>query len=129
MAHTGPVKPLTDRLGVKEGARVSVLGVRDAGFVEELRRWGADVSRRPRRGSDIVFLAADRVGDLERLVALERSIQRAGAIWVVFPKGRKDIREVDVIAAGPPAGLVDNKVVRFSESHTALRFVVPLTRR
>jgi hypothetical protein len=71
----------------------------------------------------------DRRDDLARLKSLKPSIRRAGAIWVVFPKGRKEVREVDVIAAGPSAGLVDNKVVRFSDTHTALRFVVPLSRR
>lgn len=124
-----PAKPLLEKLGVKPGARVSVLGRRDPTFVEQLRRRGADVSTRPRRGSDLMFLSVERIRDLARLVSLEPSIDRAGAIWVVFPKGRKDIREVDVIAAGPAAGLVDNKVVRFSDTHTALRFVVPLARR
>jgi hypothetical protein len=47
----------------------------------------------------------------------------------VFPKGRKDLREVDVIETGVDAGLVDNKVVRFSDTHTALRFVIPVARR
>jgi hypothetical protein len=125
----GPAKPLLDKLGVKPRARVSVIGIRDRGFVQELRRRGADVSMRARRGSDLVFLFVDRSGGLTRLISLESSIDRAGAIWVVFPKGRKDIREVDVIAAGLAAGLVDNKVVRFSDSHTSLRFVVPLARR
>jgi hypothetical protein len=44
-------------------------------------------------------------------------------------KGQKHIREVDVIAAGRSAGLTDNKFCRFSETHTALRFVIPLARR
>ncbi len=55
--------------------------------------------------------------------------QENGATWVVFPKGRKDLREADFIRAGVAAGLVDNKVVRFSDTHTALRFVIPLARR
>ena len=56
-------------------------------------------------------------------------MNRNGAIWVVYPKGRQDIREVDVIAAGKSAGFTDNKVCRFSETHTALRFVIPIARR
>jgi hypothetical protein len=36
---------------------------------------------------------------------------------------------MDVIAAGKAADLVDNKVCRFSDTHTALRFVIPLARR
>ena len=59
----------------------------------------------------------------------QRSLRRDGAIWVIYPKGRKDIREVDVIRAGVEAGYVDNKIVRFSDSHTAMRLVIPLSRR
>ncbi|MGA8767000.1 MAG: hypothetical protein WB559_08275 [Candidatus Acidiferrales bacterium] len=44
-------------------------------------------------------------------------------------KGQKHIREADVIAAGKSVGLTDNKVCRFSDTHTALRFVIPLARR
>jgi hypothetical protein len=45
-------------------------------------------------------------------------------------KGQKHIREVDIIiAAGRSARLTNNKVCRFSDTHTALRFVIPLARR
>ena len=55
--------------------------------------------------------------------------QPDGAIWVVRPKGRQEITEQDTMAAGKAAGLVDVKVVGFSETHTAEKFVVPLARR
>jgi hypothetical protein len=48
---------------------------------------------------------------------------------VVYPRGCKEIRENDVMAAGKSAGLTDNKVARFSDTHTALRFVIPLAKR
>jgi hypothetical protein len=69
------------------------------------------------------------VDGLGRLGELELYLTRNGAVWAVFPRGRKDLREVDVIGAGAGAGLVDNKVVRFSDTHTALRFVIPVARR
>ena len=50
-------------------------------------------------------------------------------MWVVYPKGRTDPSEVDVLEAGKAAGLVDVKVARFSETHTALKFVIPVARR
>jgi hypothetical protein len=53
----------------------------------------------------------------------------AAAMWVVYPKGRQQITEGDVLAAGRAAGLKDVKVVGFSATHTALKFVIPLTRR
>ena len=129
MAEQPSPKSLIEKLGVKPGGRISLLGVNDAAFLRELERSGADVSRRRRASSDLVFLAVEHVDDLARLAGLEPYLVRNGAVWAVFPKGRKDLREVDVIGAGVGAGLVDNKVVRFSETHTALRFVIPLARR
>ena len=85
--------------------------------------------RKLQKESEIIFLAAEDLKSLARIESLESYLKRNGAIWVVYPKGQKHIREVDVIAAGKAAGLVDNKVCRFSETHTALRFVIPLARR
>jgi hypothetical protein len=53
----------------------------------------------------------------------------ATALWIVYPKGQKQITENDVLAAGRRAGLKDVKVVGFSATHTALKFVVPLSDR
>jgi hypothetical protein len=43
----------------------------------------------------------------------------------VRPKGRPEIGEAAVMAAGKAAGLVDVKVVSFSVTHTAEKFVIP----
>jgi hypothetical protein len=125
----GTPKPLMDKLGVKPGMKVTVLRVHDPAFLAELTGRGAKVSRRRGPPADLLFLSAETRADLFRLGSLEHSIVRDGAIWVVFPKGRQDIREVEVIESGVAAGLVDIKVVRFSETHTALKFVIPLSRR
>jgi hypothetical protein len=122
-------KPLLDKLGVKPGSRVSLLGVGEPWFVELLRERGADVSTRRRKDSDLLFVAVERRPDLAKLAELEPWMTRNGAAWVVFPRGRKDLRDVDVIGTGVAAGLVDNKVVRFSDTHTTMRFVIPLARR
>ena len=122
---------LLDKLGVGAGMRVSVLGLGEEGFEEELKERGAEVSRRLRRGSDIVFFLARDRGELGKLPRLQEAIARDGAVWVIWPKGGKGqaIREGDVIAAGPGAGLVDVKVVRFSDSLSALKLVVPVAKR
>jgi hypothetical protein len=67
--------------------------------------------------------------DLARLDALREQIKPEGGIWVVWPKGRKEFREDDVRAAGPSMGLVDIKVVAFSETLSALKMVIPLKLR
>ena len=50
-------------------------------------------------------------------------------MWVVAPRGSADVREADVLAAGKAAGLVDVKVVRFSPTRTAHKFVIPVNHR
>ena len=52
-----------------------------------------------------------------------------GALWIVYPKGVPEIREMDVLLAGREAGLKDTKVASFSATHTALRFVIPIAKR
>ncbi len=56
-------------------------------------------------------------------------MKKNGALWVVYPKGQKHITENDVMAAAKSAGLVDVKVVSFSETHTALKLMIPLSHR
>lgn len=119
-----------DKLGVKPGQRVALVGLDDPALRQELDDAGADVGRgRVRKGSDVIFLGVERPRQLDRMASLEASMTRDGAVWVVYPKGRKDPSEVDVISAGKAAGLVDVKVVRFSDTHTALKFVIPKARR
>ncbi|MEK7312271.1 MAG: DUF3052 family protein, partial [Chloroflexota bacterium] len=65
-----------------------------------------------------------------KLKSLKGYLRKDGAIWVVSLKGKQaKIRDVQVIAAAKAAGLVDNKVVSFSETHTALRLVIPVALR
>ncbi len=121
---------LIDKLGVKPGQRIAVLGVESAEFLKDLDARVPEYSRGKRLAdADLVFFSAEARGDLSRLESLGKSFRKNGAIWVVYPKGQKHIRETDVIAAGKDAGLTDNKVCSFSATHTALRFVVPIAKR
>ncbi|HSC26281.1 MAG TPA: hypothetical protein VLD67_03350 [Vicinamibacterales bacterium] len=121
-----------DKLGVKPGQTVAVLGAIEAPFALELEGRGARVVRRgpsPSRPVDLVFLAASRRDALDRLRPLSQAINPAGAVWVVRPRGSSAITESETMAAGKRAGLVDVKVVRFSETHTAEKFVIPVAAR
>jgi hypothetical protein len=121
---------LIDKLGVKPEQKIAVLGVESAEFLTELTARVPEYSRGKRlNGADLIFFSAEAVADLAQLSSLGRSIQKNGAIWVVYPKGQKQVREIDVINAGKSAGLTDNKVCSFSATHTALRFCIPVAKR
>ena len=119
-----------EKIGVKPDWRVSVLGVDDAEFVAELQNAAANVSiSRAARNSDAIFFGATDEAQLAKLEKLKSALKPNGALWVIRPKGRPEISETAVMAAGSAAGLVDVKVVRFSSTHTAEKFVIPLSKR
>jgi hypothetical protein len=124
-------RSLIDKLGVKPFHRISVIGVNDDAFRAQLIDRAEDVVKgRLRTDSDLIFFAADSLSELQRLARLKTYLVSNGAIWVVSLKGKAaKIKDVDVIAAAKAAGLVDNKVVSFSATHTSLRLVIPLSQR
>jgi hypothetical protein len=123
--------PLLDKLGVKPGLRVAVIDLADGDFLDSLTERTSDVTfGPPLPGTDLVFLGADTIEELMRVAVLRSALVPAGAIWVVSRKGKAaTLRDVDVIDAAKSVGLVDNKVVAFSPTHTALRLVIPVALR
>ena len=131
--------PLLDKLGIRPGMRVAIVGVlEDDDDVDEAGPFRDRVAERtsdltdgrPKPDSDLVLLAADSSAELAQLADLRTRIRPAGAIWIVSRKGRvATLRDVEVIAAARDHGLVDNKVVSFSASRTALRLVIPVALR
>jgi hypothetical protein len=123
-------KSRMEKLGIKPGATVSLLGTFDEGFLRELREMhGVVTDGKAAEGAEWIFFAADLKKHLAQVSKLAKSLKGAAALWIVYPKGQKDITENDVLAAGRKAGLKDVKVVGFSPTHTALKFVIPVARR
>ena len=122
-------RSLVEKLGVEPGSRVSVLGIDDPGFFAQLAEVGADVTTRTRKDTDLFFVSVERYADMKKLPPLEGSMVRSGGIWVVYPKGQKNIAQAEIITLGVELGFVDNKVCSFSDTQTALRFVIPKSRR
>ena len=125
-------RPLIDKLGVKPGAKVAVIGLDDAapGLVAEVEaRAGQLLRGRLGKGCDLVLVGMSRREELERLVRCREAIEPDGAVWVIWPKGNKAFREDDVRAAGPGARLVDVKVVSVSETLSGLKMMVPRAQR
>jgi|HigsolmetaAR202D_1030399.scaffolds.fasta_scaffold19730_3 hypothetical protein len=118
-----------DKLGVKRGMRVSVQGAFTEDFVNELRDRGVTINAKPAASTEIVFLGVETSAQLSKLERLEKAIPRNAAIWVIYPKGQPHITQAQVLSAIRQAGLVDTKVASFSQTHTALKAVVPATAR
>jgi hypothetical protein len=123
-------RSVIQKLGVRSEQKVVALGSFDASFLADLAAAsGAPVGRRASRGCDHVFLALATAASQGRLGSLREAIRPAGGIWVIYPKGRRDLSEDTVRAVAKRAGLIDIKVVRFSDTHGALRLVIPKAAR
>jgi hypothetical protein len=119
---------LLDKLGIKAGLAVRLVGEFDAPFRQELG--GAGVKEASARTkADLVFFAVSQAAQLVQVAKLAAGLKPAGALWIVYPKGVPAIREIQVLEAGRAAGLKDIKVASFSQSLTTLKFVIPLTKR
>src|SRR5580704_10400527 len=123
-------KSRIEKLGMKTGAKVSLLGKFETEFVREVATLTKSVSKeKVAADSECIFFAADSKSDLAGISKISKSMQGATALWIVYPKGQTQITENDVLAAGRKSGLKDVKVVGFSATHTALKFVIPLSKR
>jgi hypothetical protein len=123
-------KTRAEKLGIKAGMKVSALGDTDADFLSELKSSTVEMVRDgDGKGAEMTFLGVSAKSGLTAVRKAARRIRGAAALWVVYPKGKKEITENDVLNAGRNAGLKDVKVVGFSPTHTALKFVVPVEKR
>lgn len=129
-SDAGSGRPLLDKLGVKPGMRVALVGFDDPEFRLELAGRGALVEEPPASELDLVFYRVQRPSDLARIGELRPLIKDPGAIWVLRDKGAgRTVREEEVIEAGRAFDLVDNKIASFSHTLAAMRLVVPLNHR
>jgi hypothetical protein len=106
------------KFGIKSGSSFMTIGPVDARFCSKrLQAVGAIAAE---GNADTVVLLAVAGSGLP-----EVNFRRCGnkTVWIIYPKGLQSITEVDVINAGRRAGMVDIKVVGFSKTHTALKFV------
>lgn len=119
-----------EKLGVKRGADVLLLGIEDDPlFMRELQGAGASVRTSGHRPADMIFALFRHRDDLRRLAPLVGRMHADAVLWTLRPKGSKDLTEAEMMRAGQSAGLVDVKVVSFSEILTAEKFVIPVARR
>ncbi|MGH7555562.1 MAG: DUF3052 family protein [Longimicrobiales bacterium] len=122
-------KTRIDKLDVKTTSKVAVVGLDDAEFDRELRSRTPTLASDRDAGLDLIFYRADEVSGLRLLASLRERIAPNGAIWIVTPKGRPEMGHEPIVNAAKAAGLIDTKTARFSETHTALKLVIPRAER
>lgn len=123
-------KTRMDKLGLKPDAAVSLVGEFETEFLAELEACTKNITKgKSSSVLDCTFFAANSSKDLSQVSKLAKGLKGPAALWIVYPKGQKQITENEVLAAGRKAGLKDVKVVGFSTTHTALKFVIPVEKR
>ncbi|MHB8464265.1 MAG: DUF3052 domain-containing protein [Acidimicrobiales bacterium] len=120
-------KALPDKLGVKQGMRIAVLGAPD-GF--ELTPVAPGVTAgRLRPDLDLVMFFTTKHAELtKRWPALTGSLTPGGSLWVCWPKkssGRiTDMTEDVIRQVALPTGWVDTKVCAVDDVWSGLRCVL-----
>ena len=118
------------KLGARPGMRALLIDVPDDGLADELRAAGMEIVEGPRTRADMVFVGVASVADLARIRRYKTRIPREGTLWLIRPKGKDTpVSERDAMQAGLESGLVDVKVVSFSDTHSALKYVYRLDDR
>ena len=127
-------KPLVAKLGIKEGARLAVVGSPTdyAGLVGGLPA-GARIEKNASE-LDFVHVFATRRSDLQKeLIRWRARIVSAGMIWVSWPKKASkvetDITEDVVREVALPMGLVDVKVCAVDDVWSGLKLVIRKSER
>jgi hypothetical protein len=119
-----------DKLDVKTTSKVAVDGVSESSFIDELgTRTPHVLDVQSTTELDLLFYQVDEPAGLTRLGVLRERIAQHGGIWVITPKGRRELGHDAIVAAAKAAGLIDTKTARFSDTHTALKLVIPRAQR
>ena len=118
-------KSLMEKLGVKPGLEVAIVGRFETSFrTEIMNALGVKPGVKPIPGLDLVFFLIAHENDPAQLADLIPAIEPDGAIWAVYPRGRTGISEDTIRSAARGAGLVDVKIVRVSDVYGAVRLVI-----
>ena len=96
----------SQKLGLKPGQRVCVLGPAEPDVIPEVAAvTNATPTTRLAAGLDLVLFFVEEPSDLPRLDKIESCLNQGGCVWVLYPKGRSDLRHEEVVAAAKLARL------------------------
>ena len=122
--------PLPQKLGIKEGHRVAVVGA-PRGFALGALPVGTHLQRSlaGKAALDVLVVFVTRRADLvTRIATCRPRMQPAAGLWIAWPKRASgmatDITEDTVREVALPTGLVDNKVCAIDSTWSGLRLVI-----
>ena len=122
--------PLAKKLGIREGARIVLLGAPDD-YDERVAPWPAGVARAKSLDAktDLVhFFVRSRADLAARLAAMRKQMRPDCVVWVSWPKKASgvetDITEDTIREVALPMGLVDVKVCAVDATWSGLKLVV-----
>lgn len=131
-------KDYIDKIGIKDGMNVLIYNfsqseteaIKKNIFEKHIAVNFINPENTSKGEIDVIVALLDNLESLKELKGLKKIIKQNGAIWVISSKGKNaNVKDTQVIQSGIDAGLVDNKVISFSEKYTGLRFVIRISDR
>ncbi len=129
-------RDITDKLGLKPGQAVKVIGRGDPDLLKRVReKIGRGLIKTG--PADVVLYWPKTSGEITPALAeLRNAIVENGGIWVMTAKrgqrsasGMEYFNQTDLIPLGKAAGLVDNKTCSVSDNESGTRFVIRIKDR
>lgn len=109
-------------LGAKRGDAIAVVGLPESWVYRLLRRRRL----RPADGEpvalDMLVVGISDEAGLASLPALASRVRRGGTLWVVYPRGHREIRTDTIADAGKALRLKGELELHVSSRHSALKF-------
>jgi hypothetical protein len=120
--------PLPQKLGIKEGHKVALVGA-PAGFDLGVLPTGATVAKRAGKQHEVIVVFVKSRAELAaRIAELRGKLTQAGGLWIAWPKKASgiatDMTEHAIRDVALPTGLVYNKVCAIDETWSGLCLVI-----
>ena len=120
-------REVTDKLGIKEGHAVRVVGRGDESLLARVEmKSGKQFVTARSKANVVLYWPKDASEVTQTLSKLKTQIVPDGGVWVISAKKGGDpyLPDKILIPLGLAAGLVDNKICSVSDTCTAMRFVI-----
>jgi len=128
-------KPLVEKLGIREGFAISIIGAPED-YAATLGKLPSSVKQTKKLEGPldfVQFFCSKRAQLEENFRRLKGALSTSGMLWVSWPKGSSgaptDLTENVVREIGLKNGLVDVKVCAVDETWSGLKFVFRLKDR